>query len=74
MHANFFVDQWKRIKGAAFMQALEIAAGFPNVPPLLVTYGFPVMHLAHMLVLLLSISVDDILECDILFFNVGVYL
>ena len=56
------------------MQALEIAAGFPNVSPLLVTYGFPVMHLAHMLVLLLSISVDDILECDILFFNVGVYL
>lgn len=33
--------QWKRIEGAAFMQALEIAADFPNVSPLLVTYGFP---------------------------------
>jgi len=43
MHANFFVDQWKRIEGAAFMQALEIAADFPIVSPLLVTYGFPVM-------------------------------
>ncbi|CAL4897887.1 unnamed protein product [Urochloa decumbens] len=30
----------RRIKGVAFMQALEIAAGFPNVPQFLVSYGF----------------------------------
>ncbi|RLN30452.1 uncharacterized protein C2845_PM05G02150 [Panicum miliaceum] len=33
--------QWKRIKDVAYMQALEIAAGFPDVSPLLITYCFP---------------------------------
>nr|CAB3447212.1 unnamed protein product [Digitaria exilis] len=32
--------EWERIRSLALMQALEIAAGFPNVSPLLVTYGF----------------------------------
>ncbi|CAL4891062.1 unnamed protein product [Urochloa decumbens] len=32
--------KWERIRSLALMQALEIAAGFPNVSPLLVTYGF----------------------------------
>ncbi|KAF8693752.1 hypothetical protein HU200_039174 [Digitaria exilis] len=32
--------EWERIRSLALMQALEIAAGLPNVSPLLVTYGF----------------------------------
>ncbi|CAN6334946.1 unnamed protein product [Urochloa humidicola] len=32
--------KWQRIRSLALMQALEIAAGFPNVSQLLVTYGF----------------------------------
>jgi hypothetical protein len=32
--------QWTKIEGVAYMQALEIATGFPNVSPLLVSYGF----------------------------------
>ncbi|CAN6348430.1 unnamed protein product [Urochloa humidicola] len=30
----------ERIEGVAFMQALDIAAGFPNVPQFLVSFGF----------------------------------
>ncbi|CAN6329819.1 unnamed protein product, partial [Urochloa humidicola] len=32
--------KWQRIRSLALMQALEIAAGFHNVSPHLVTYGF----------------------------------
>uniref|UniRef100_K3ZF46 Uncharacterized protein n=1 Tax=Setaria italica TaxID=4555 RepID=K3ZF46_SETIT len=32
---------WERIRGVAYMQALDIAAGFPDVSPFLVSYGFP---------------------------------
>ncbi|CAL4891056.1 unnamed protein product [Urochloa decumbens] len=32
--------KWQRIRSLALIQALEIAAGFPNVSRLLVTYGF----------------------------------
>ncbi|RLN23869.1 uncharacterized protein C2845_PM07G21230 [Panicum miliaceum] len=32
--------QWKRVEGVAYMQALEIAADFPDVFPFLVSYGF----------------------------------
>nr|TKW29518.1 hypothetical protein SEVIR_3G400601v2 [Setaria viridis] len=35
--------QWERIRGVAYMQALDIAASFPDVSPFLVSYGFPVM-------------------------------
>ncbi|CAN6336267.1 unnamed protein product [Urochloa humidicola] len=30
----------EKIEGVAYMQALEVAAGFPNVPQFLVSYGF----------------------------------
>ncbi|KAK8450693.1 hypothetical protein SEVIR_6G075700v4 [Setaria viridis] len=33
--------QWERVRGLAYMQALEVAAGFPDVSPFLVSYGFP---------------------------------
>ncbi|KAK8458585.1 hypothetical protein SEVIR_3G400601v4 [Setaria viridis] len=33
--------QWERIRGVAYMQALDIAASFPDVSPFLVSYGFP---------------------------------